>query len=72
VLEEFNIAIRDGLLDVKPLLELLKYKPSYTNVFITGRSAHKDLLELADCVTEMKEVKHHYHKGVLAKKGLEY
>ena len=72
VLEEFNIAVRDGLLKVEPLLELLKNKPSYINVLITGRGAPKALLELADCVTEMKEVKHHFHKGILAKKGIEF
>jgi len=72
VLEEFNIAVRDGLLKIEPLLELLKNKNSNINVLITGRSAHKKLLKIADCVTEMKEVKHHFHKGILAKKGLEF
>jgi cob(I)alamin adenosyltransferase len=72
VLEEFNIALRDSFLKAEPLLELLKHKPSNVNVFITGRSAPKALLELADIVTEMKEVKHHYHNGVLAKKGIEF
>lgn len=72
VLEEFNIAVRDGFLNIEPLLELLKNKDSNINVIITGRSAHKDLLLIADCVTEMKEVKHHFHKGILAKKGVEF
>ena len=72
VLEEFNIAVRDGFLNIKPLLELLKNIDSNINVIITGRSAHKDLLMMADLVTEMKEVKHHFHKGVLAKKGIEF
>ena len=72
VLDEFNIAVRDGFLQVKPLLELLKKHDANTNVLITGRSAHKSLIKVADLVTEMKEVKHPFSKGVMARKGIEF
>ncbi len=72
VLDEFNIAVRDGIMDVKALLDILKDIDSKTNVLITGRSAHKSLLKVADLITEMKEVRHPFNKGILAKKGLEF
>jgi cob(I)alamin adenosyltransferase len=72
VLEEFNIAVRDGFLKIKPLLELLKTIDSNTNVLLTGRSAHKSLMNIADLVTEMKEVKHPFRKGINARKGIEF
>ena len=72
VLDEFNIAARDGFLKVKPLVEVLKNVDSNTNILITGRNAHKDLLKIADLVTEMKEVKHPFNKGLKAQKGLEF
>ncbi|HBU69251.1 MAG TPA: cob(I)yrinic acid a,c-diamide adenosyltransferase [Elusimicrobia bacterium] len=75
VLEEFNIALRDGYLKVNELLKVLD--KSYLNnnkihVIITGRAAPKALLEAADLVTEMKEVKHPYNKGMVATKGIEF
>lgn len=72
VLDEFNIAIRDGFLDVKPLLEVLSNINTKTNVYITGRNAPKELLKIADLVTEMKEIKHPFNKGILAKRGIEF
>jgi cob(I)alamin adenosyltransferase len=72
VLDEFNIACRDGLLDVKALLEVIKKIDSKTCVLITGRQADQRLIKMADLVTEMKEVKHPYKKGILARKGLEF
>ncbi|MCB4790386.1 MAG: cob(I)yrinic acid a,c-diamide adenosyltransferase [Elusimicrobia bacterium] len=71
VLEEFNIAIRDGYLKQDDLFKMLdKNKDIY--VLITGRGAPKELIDRADLVTEMKEIKHPYNKGVKAKKGIEF
>ena len=72
VLDEFNIAVRDGILDIKVLLDILNCIDSKTNVLITGRCAHKSLMKIADLVTEMKEVKHPFRKGILARKGIEF
>jgi len=72
VLDEFNIAVRDGFLNIKALLEVLRSIDSNTNILITGRSAHKNLLKIADLITEMKEVKHPFNIGILAKKGIEF
>jgi len=72
VLEEFNIALREGYIKLKELLEVLNKIDSKTYVIITGRGAPKKLIDLADLVTEMKEIKHPYRKGIQAKRGLEY
>ena len=72
VLEEFNIAVRDGYINVKELLELVKNINQKSDVIVTGRGAPEELLEQADLVTEMKEIKHPYAKGIPARKGIEY
>lgn len=73
ILEEFNIAFRDGFLDYavfKPVLE--SAIKTGVHVIMTGRGAPKELIKRADLVTEMKEVKHPYKKGVAALKGIEF
>lgn len=72
VLDEFNIALRDGWIKLKELLEILKELDSKSNVLITGRCAPKQLIQEADIVTEMKEIQHSYQKGIKAHKGIEY
>ncbi len=72
VLEEFNIAVRDGFLTVNELLELVKKVNDKSDVIVTGRGAPEKLLEAADLVTEMKEIKHPFSKGITARKGIEY
>jgi len=52
--------------------ETLRRRPEMVHVILTGRNAHPLLLELADTVTEMREVKHAYQKGILAQRGIEY
>jgi cob(I)alamin adenosyltransferase len=54
------------------VVETLKNKPENVHVILTGRNAHPALQEVADMVTEMREVKHPYQKGVLAQRGIEY
>lgn len=72
VLDEANIAIYYQLFSVEELIELLKRKPEQTEIIITGRNAPDELIEFADLVTEMKEIKHYYTQGVQARIGIEY
>jgi cob(I)alamin adenosyltransferase len=72
VLDEINYAIGYGMLDPARVAETLRSRPEMVNVILTGRNAHPLLVELADTVTEMREVKHAYQKGILAQRGIEY
>jgi cob(I)alamin adenosyltransferase len=72
VLDEINYAITYGMLDPATVVETLKRKPERVHVILTGRNAHPTIIELADTVTEMKQVKHAYEKGVMAQRGIEY
>ena len=72
ILDEANIAIYYGLFSADELIEVLKQKPDETEIIITGRHAKPELIEIADLVTEMQEVKHYYTKGVEARTGIEY
>jgi cob(I)alamin adenosyltransferase len=72
VLDEINYAISYKMLDPAVVAEALKGKPEMVHVILTGRNAHPLLVELADTVTEMREVKHAYQKGILAQRGIEY
>ena len=72
VLDEINYAISYGMLDAAKVAEALKRKPEMVNVILTGRSAHPTIIEAADTVTEMREVKHAYQKGIMAQRGIEY
>lgn len=72
VLDEINYAISYGMLDAVKVAEALKRKPEMVHVILTGRSAHPTIIEAADTVTEMREVKHAYQKGIMAQRGIEY
>jgi cob(I)alamin adenosyltransferase len=72
VLDEINYAIGYGMLDPAKVVETLQQKPEMVHVILTGRNAHPTLVEIADTVTEMREVKHAYQKGILAQRGIEY
>jgi cob(I)alamin adenosyltransferase len=72
VLDEINYAISYGMLDSAKIVEVLKAKPEMVHVILTGRNAHPTIVELADTVTEMRQVKHAYEKGVMAQRGIEY
>jgi cob(I)alamin adenosyltransferase len=72
VLDEINYAIGYGMLDPAKVVETLKARPEMVHVILTGRNAHPSLVEIADTVTEMREVKHAYQKGILAQRGIEY
>lgn len=72
ILDEINYAISYGMLDPARVVETLKSRPPMVHVILTGRNAHPSLIEIADTVTEMREVKHAYQKGILAQRGIEY
>jgi len=72
ILDEINYAISYGMLNPQNVAESLKKKPEMVHVILTGRNAHPTIVELADTVTEMRQVKHAYEKGVMAQKGIEY
>ena len=72
ILDEINYAISYKMLDPEVVAETLRAKPEMVHVILTGRNAHPLLVELADTVTEMREVKHAYQKGILAQRGIEY
>jgi len=72
VLDEVNVAVWFGLLAVKEVLAFLDQRPPHVEVILTGRHAPPELIERADLVTEMREVKHYYRQGVAARKGVEW
>ncbi|HEY1211278.1 MAG TPA: cob(I)yrinic acid a,c-diamide adenosyltransferase [Terracidiphilus sp.] len=72
VLDEINYAISYNMLDAALVAEALRARPEMVHVLLTGRNAHPLLVEMADTVTEMREVKHAYQKGILAQRGIEY
>ena len=72
ILDEVNVAVDYGLIALEPLLQLMSEKPKGVELILTGRYAHPKLVEVADMVSEIKEVKHHYQKGVKGREGIEY
>ncbi len=72
VLDEINYAIGYKMLSPEVVADVLRRKPEMVHVILTGRNAHPILVELADTVTEMREVKHAYQKGILAQRGIEF
>ena len=72
VLDEINYAISYGMLDANKVAAGLKKRPEMVHVILTGRNAHPTITDLADTVTEMRQVKHAYEKGAEAQRGIEY
>ncbi len=71
ILDELNVAIDFGLITIKEAIDLIAQKPSPVELIITGRYAKQEIIDRADLVTEMKEIKHYYHKGIQARDGIE-
>lgn len=71
ILDEANIATHYNLITVDELIELIDNRPKHVELVITGRCAHPKIIDKADLVTEMVEVKHYYNQGVMARKGIE-
>ena len=72
VFDEINYAIHYGMLDAARVAADLARRPDDVHVILTGRNAHPTLVDAADLVTEMKEIKHPFQKGILAQKGIDY
>ncbi len=72
ILDEINYVISYGLLPVEEVLALFEEKPDRLHLILTGRDAHQSIVERADLVTEMNEIKHQYSKGIKAQKGIEF
>ena len=71
IMEEANVAAGLGLLSVEDILKIMDDKPKDVELVITGRGADSRIIEKADLVTEMKEIKHYFQKGVKARIGIE-
>lgn len=72
ILDEVNVAMNLKLIDPEEVLRLIQRKPSHVELILTGRSAPEKIVQVADLVTEMKEVKHPFKKGQHARIGIEY
>ena len=72
IMDEANIATHYHLFSVEDLLTVISTKPDNLELVITGRSADARVMETADLVTEMREIKHYYHKGIKARRGIEF
>ena len=72
ILDEINYAIKLGLIDVQEIIKMIKEKPVNLDLVLTGRDAKEEIIELADLVTEMKEIKHPFKSGIKAKKGIDF
>jgi len=71
IMEEAGVAEKFGIIQAKDILDLIETKPDGVELIITGRGVSQKIIDAADLVTEMKEIKHYYQKGVLARKGIE-
>jgi cob(I)alamin adenosyltransferase len=72
ILDEINVAVDYKLIALLDLLSLLDQKPDRVELVLTGRHAAPEVMEKADLVTEMREIKHYYRKGIPARKGIEH
>ena len=72
ILDEINFAMSSRLINPDTVIELMKIKPRSVELVLTGRGAPRKVLQRADLVTQMKEVKHPFNRGVKARKGIEY
>jgi cob(I)alamin adenosyltransferase len=71
IVDEGNVAVSCRLISEQELLALMDRKPEHMELVITGRGATPEVTDRADLVTEMQEIKHYYHQGVMARKGIE-
>lgn len=72
ILDEINYAVNLGLVDVKDVLDLIKIKPQKVTLVLTGNHVRQEVIDAADLVTEMKEIKHPFQRGIRAKKGIDF
>jgi cob(I)alamin adenosyltransferase len=72
ILDEINVAVDYGLLTEEDVLDIIALKPNFTTLVLTGRYASGKILEKADMISEVREIKHHYSQGIPAQPGIEY
>lgn len=72
ILDEANIAIDMGFIDLSEMLDVLKNKPEEMEIVLTGRNAKQEIIDIAHLVSEIKPVKHYWDTGIAARKGIEY
>lgn len=72
ILDEANIAIDMGFIDLDEMVEVLKNKPEEMEIVLTGRNAKQEIIDIAHLVSEIKPVKHYWDTGIAARKGIEY
>jgi len=72
VLDEINVALKLKLINLEDLLSLIKETPKTIELVLTGRSAHPEILKISDLVSEIREIKHYYKKGIRGRKGIEF
>ncbi|MBL7158747.1 MAG: cob(I)yrinic acid a,c-diamide adenosyltransferase [Candidatus Omnitrophica bacterium] len=72
ILDEINVALRLGLIDKKDLIRIIKEKPARVELILTGRYCPKSLYKHADLITDMREIKHPYQRGIKARRGIEF
>jgi cob(I)alamin adenosyltransferase len=72
ILDEINYALSYGFLPVADIVEFLQKKPPMLHVILTGRDAKPEIVEIADLVTEMRQIKHPFEQGISAQKGIEF
>ena len=72
ILDEANIAIDLGFIDIDEVIDVLKNKPEEMEIVLTGRNANERIIEIAHLVSEINPVKHYWDTGISARKGIEY
>jgi len=72
ILDEINYAVNLGLISINDVLKLIRSKPNNLDLVLTGNYVKDEVIEIADLVTEMKEIKHPFQKGIKAKKGIDF
>lgn len=72
ILDEINSTVALNMLDVQDVCDLIKETPTSTELVLTGRNVHPDIIALADLVTEMNPIKHYMEKGVPARRGIDF
>ena len=72
ILDEINVAMSLRLVKTEEVINLIKEKPEHVELVLTGRYAPKEIIDIADLVTEMKEIKHPFQKGIPPRKGIEF
>jgi cob(I)alamin adenosyltransferase len=72
VMDEVNVAIEFELIKLESVIDIINKKPEHEEIILTGRYAHDNLIEMADLVTDMVNVKHPFEKGITARKGIDF